>query len=604
MHTLVTAIRLVLPHERRRGLLILILVLGMALLDTLGVASVMPFLAVLSNPELLNNNSMLKNLHALGDAFQIKSQDQFLIFLGLLTFFLILVSAIYKTFTYYAMNRYIEMLQHSLATRLLSNYLKQPYSFFLNRHSGDLSTIVLSQVNQVVGNVFRPLYNMAIYSLVLIAITALLVAVDPWLALSAAGLISGLYVVVFIVLRQKLSNLGDALVVSDKQRHVTSAEVFGGIKDIKLLGREQAYIDQFKIPSFGFAISNATYQTLNMIPHYIIEAIIFGGILLLTIIMTGTVNGSEGEVLGRILPVLGLYAFAAYRMKPAVQSIYQGFASLRYGQSAVESLYAELYLSRVTPQSQKSDRKSLKVRSNITLENLGFTYPNSISPVLVDLNLAIPVGSVIGLVGATGAGKTTFVDVFLGLLRPTAGAIKVDGIPISDSNLSAWQRGLGYVPQHIFLADTTVAQNIAFGIPKEKIDYEQVLSCARMAQVDEFITQDLPDQYETLVGERGVRLSGGQRQRIGIARALYHNPEVLVFDEATSALDSLTEADVMDSINSLAHKKTIILIAHRINTLKNCDQILLLDCGKVKMMGTFDELTRQSEQFRIMSGTC
>ena len=290
-------------------------------------------------------------------------------------------------------------------------------------------------------------------------------------------------------------------------------------------------------------------------------------------------------------------------MKPAVHHIYEGFASLRYGHAAVDSVHSDLHPKDVPDQLPRTTIAPIRAKHCIALQNLSYTYPTATKSALVELNLEIAVGSSVGLVGSTGAGKTTLVDVILGLLRPTEGAITVDGVPITDVQLRAWQQSLGYVPQEIFLTDTTVAENIALGIPSEQIDLEQVVYCARMAQVHDFIMQDLPEHYNTLVGERGVRLSGGQRQRIGIARALYHNPEVLVFDEATSSLDTVTECAVMQSIDALAHKKTIILIAHRLSTVKNCEQIVLLDQGMVKAKGAYSELTENSLQFSRMAGS-
>ena len=603
MKTLKKAISLLTPHERKRGLLVLVLVVGMALLETAGVASVMPFLAVLGNPEMLNTNPILNAIYTHAQTFSIDTPDEFLIALGFGAFFLIIISAAYRMLTHYVMNRYIEMRRHSISTRLLETYLRQPYAFFLNRHSGDMSKTILSEVDQLIGTVFRPAYTMFAYSLVLIAITALLLMINPWLAFLAAGLLGGLYALAFLGFKLKLTRLGSALVDSNKERFMAAGEIFGGIKDIKLLGREHSYLSRFSGPSQQFASTHANHHTLNQIPHFLIEAVIFGAMLLLTVVLMVTAGGLSGTALGQILPILGLYAFSAHRMKPAVHHIYEGFASLRYGHAAVDSVHSDLHPKDVPDQLPKATIAPIRAKHCIALQNLSYTYPMATKSALVELNLEIAVGSSVGLVGSTGAGKTTLVDVILGLLRPTEGAITVDGVPITDVQLRAWQQSLGYVPQEIFLTDTTVAENIALGIPLEQIDLEQVIYCARMAQVHDFIMQDLPEHYNTLVGERGVRLSGGQRQRIGIARALYHNPEVLVFDEATSSLDTVTECAVMQSIDALAHKKTIILIAHRLSTVKNCEQIVLLDQGMVKAKGAYSELTENSLQFSRMAGS-
>ena len=601
MNTLQKTIAILSPRERKRGMLVLLLVMGAALVETASVASVMPFLAVLGNPEMLESNSVLRTLYAQFQTFGVYTPDDFLTVLGIGAFLFIIVSAAYRTLTHYATNRYIEMRRHSIGSRMLEAYLRQPYAFFLNRHSGDMSKAILSEVDQLITNVFRPVYNMVSYSLMLVAIAALLVMIDPWLALFAAGLFGGLYVLIFLSLKQKLARLGGILVSANKERFTAVGNVFAGIKDIKLLGCEQSYLNRFEFPSQRFSAAEATYQTINQVPHFLIEAIIFGTILLLTVVLMINAGGLSNEALGQILPVLGLYAFAAYRMKPAVQNIYNGFASLRYGHAVVESLYTDLCQGNAQAKLPNTASAPLKAKYSIALQHVSFTYSKAANTALVDLDIEIPVGSALGLVGSTGSGKTTLVDILLGLLRPNQGAITVDGVPVSDAQLHAWQKSLGYVPQDIFLTDTSIAQNIAFGIPKEEIDQEQVERCARMSHVHDFIMRDLPAQYETLVGERGVRLSGGQRQRIGIARALYHNPEVLVFDEATSALDTVTEQAVMEAIGSLSHQKTIILIAHRLSTVKNCDQIVLLEQGAVKAKGTFNELMQQNVLFKRMA---
>ena len=600
MITLKKAILLLSPKERRLSLIVLLLVMGMALLETAGVASVMPFLALLGNPEMLETNSVLYFLYGHAQSFGIDTPDAFLIALGIGAFFFIVISAMYRTMTYYVMNRFIEMRRHSISRRLLETYLRQPYAFFLQRNSSEMSKNILSEVDHLIGEVFRPAFNMFAYSLVIFAITALLVIVNPLLAILAAGLLGGLYIIIYFILKQKLVQFGTVLVEANKKRFTAAGEALSGIKIIKLLGNENFYLNQFSSSSQKFASTHANLHTFNQIPNFLIEAIIFGAMLILTLFLMVTTGGVNGRALGEILPILGLYAFAAFRLKPAVNHVYQGFASLRYGAAAVGNLHHELYPDTDIPPIETSKSTSIKVNNHIKLDRLSFSYPNTSKPALVDLNIEIPIGSLIGLVGSTGAGKTTLVDVILGLLRPTEGVITLDGDPITNENLRAWQNNIGYVPQDIFLTDTSVKENIAFGVPEAEIDHEHVVNCARMAQVHDFIIDELKEQYDTVVGERGVRLSGGQRQRIGIARALYHNPEVLVFDEATSALDTVTEKAVMNAIDDLAQQKTIIIIAHRLSTVKSCDQIVLLDQGKIKDIGKFDDLKMNNEDFKTM----
>ena len=601
MKNLKKALALLTLHEQKLGAMVLALVMGMALLETIGVASVMPFLALLGDPQILHTNTFLKALYTQAQDFGIDTADNFLILLGIGAFTLIIISAAYRTLTQYIMSRYVEMLRHSIGGRLLAAYLQQPYTFFLSHHSGDMSKTVLSEVDQLISTVFHPTCHMVAYSLVLTAIVTLLILVNPWLALLTASLLGGLYIGIFLSLMSRLADLGKQMVSANKERFMAAGEAFGGIKDIKLLGREQSYLSRFHSPSKRYAMTQANYQILSQVPHYLIEAVIFGTMLLFTIILLIHAGGLSGGALGQILPVLGLYALAAYRLKPALQHIYQGVASLRYGQAAINNIHANLNQDPTPMPLAHQKPTPLKARHTIALHHLSYVYPNATKPALSDLNLKIPVGSSLGLVGSTGAGKTTLVDIILGLLEPTQGEITVDGTTVTHEHLRAWQQNLGYVPQEIFLTDTSVAENIALGVLPAQIDHQQVEHCARMAQVHDFIMQDLPAQYATPVGERGVRLSGGQRQRIGIARALYHNPEVLVFDEATSALDTITEQAVMDAIDTLAHQKTIILIAHRLSTVKNCDQIVLLEQGKVHATGRFDTLIKNNDQFRLLN---
>ena len=574
------ALALLSRKEKRRGGLVLGMVIVMAVLETAGVASVMPFLSVLGNPEVVQTNPVFKAVY---EGLGFASVDAFILALGSAAFGLILFSAFFRSLTHYAMNRFVEMRRHSIGKRLLETYLRQPYAFFLDRHSGDMAKNILSEVDQLVLQVFRPGIQMVAYSVVALALIILLIAVDPWLALGVAVVIGGLYALIFGTVRGLLGRVGRDRARANQERFTAASEALGGIKDIKLLGREHAYLSRFDGPSSRQARHQATNQTLGEIPKFVIEAIGFGGVIALTLVLLATQDGTDSNALGNILPILGLYVFAGYRMLPAAQRIYAGMAKLRFGAAAVDNAYNDLHQRAALAELYKRVPQPLQPKQTIALQNIHYTYPNAERPALQGVELEIPVGSSVGIIGPSGAGKTTLVDVLLGLLRPTHGAIVVDGQPISDDNLRAWQQALGYVPQDIFLTDSTVAENIALGVPPDQIDYEQVERCARMAQVHQFIVSDMPQGYSTVVGERGVRLSGGQCQRIGIARALYPDPSILVFDEATSALDSDTETAVMQAVDTLSREKTIIMIAHRLTTVRSCRQLFQLNAGRAKV---------------------
>jgi len=299
------------------------------------------------------------------------------------------------------------------------------------------------------------------------------------------------------------------------------------------------------------------------------------------------------------LPIISLYVFAGYRLMPAIQQIYTSFTSLAVGGPSLDKLYEDI--KDLKPLNVNLNQGILPFNKKITLKNIYYSYPNASRTALKNISLNIPAKSSVGLVGATGSGKTTTVDIILGLLEAQKGTLEVDGKIITKQNSRSWQRSIGYVPQHIYLSDDTVASNIAFGIDRKDINQKAVEKASKIANLHEFITDELPNQYETTIGERGVRLSGGQRQRIGIARALYHNPQVLILDEATSALDNQTEKAIMDAVNNLSEVKdiTIIIIAHRLSTVKKCDQIFLLEKGLLKNQGTFEELIKVNENFRI-----
>jgi ABC-type bacteriocin/lantibiotic exporter with double-glycine peptidase domain len=333
------------------------------------------------------------------------------------------------------------------------------------------------------------------------------------------------------------------------------------------------------------------WSVLNQVPRFALEAVAFGGMLLIVLFFM-TITGD----ITKVLPIIALYAFAGYRLIPALQKIYISFTSLHYVGPALDSLYNDL--KHLKPNIQNRHKDSIKLNNNICLKNIHYSYPNSSKTALKNINLIIPANKTIGLVGATGSGKTTTIDIILGLLEAQQGTLEVDGTVINLDNIRAWQRSIGYVPQQIFLADNTVSSNIAFGVNIDDINQEAVEKAAKIANLHEFIVNELPLKYQTTVGERGIRLSGGQRQRIGIARALYHKPKILVLDEATSALDNLTEKSVMNAIKFLEDDITKILVAHRLSTVKYCDNIYLFDKGELKSEGTFEELIKISDDFR------
>jgi ABC-type multidrug transport system fused ATPase/permease subunit len=366
------------------------------------------------------------------------------------------------------------------------------------------------------------------------------------------------------------------------------------------LGKEPFFIDDFKKGAKRFTVSQAANQILSGLPAQLIQSLAVGFTIALLVILL-----SVNDSLIKILPLLAVYAFAVLRLIPNIQNVFSNMAQIRYYAHTVDALYNDMTTLSSPPESlfkkTSSSAEILGFYRDIELKNIQFSYLSSKEPVLRGVDIAIKKNTAIAFAGITGCGKTTLVDVIMGLLEPSAGEIKVDGKPVIQSDIFRWQRNFGYVPQQIYLSDDSIAANIAFGIPESLRDAAAVEQAAKTANLHEFIINELPQGYDTLVGERGIRLSGGQRQRVGIARALYHNPNILVMDEATSALDSITEDAVMDAIRNLKHSKTLIIIAHRISTIKECDIIYLMEQGRFTAYGTYEELLRNNAQFKALA---
>ena len=577
--------------ERLRSILLLIMILIMALIDMMGIASILPFIAILTNPDVIETNTILNTVYQTANSFGIENEQQFLIAMGIFVFLLLITSISFKALTIYFQIRFIKTVEYNIATRLLKYYLYQPYSWFLNRNSATLGKTILSEVSNVVGKGLTPMMNLITNIITALTLCILLVVVEPKLTSIVIVTICIFYGLVYRFNRNLLNRIGKEVFMANEGRFKILTEAFGASKEVKVGGLEQIYINQFSKPAKNIAQGTALVNILSQIPRFTLEAVAFGGMLLI-ILYYMTITGD----IAKVLPIIALYAFAGYRLMPALQKIYISLTSLRFVGPALDSLHDDLKNLKPIIQSEHGD--SLKLNKNIRLKNIHYNYPNASKTALKNISLSIPANKTIGLVGATGSGKTTTVDIILGLLDPQEGALEVDGKVINKDNKRAWQRSIGYVPQQIFLSDNTVAANIAFGIDTSEINQEAVEYAAKIANLHEFIMNELPLKYQTTVGERGVRLSGGQRQRVGIARALYYKPKVLVLDEATSALDNLTEKAVMDAVHNSENDITKILIAHRLSTVKNCDKIYLFDKGELKNQGTFEELIKNNDDFR------
>jgi len=575
------------PQERRRASLLLIMIIIMAILDMIGVASILPFIAVLTRPELIESNLVLNYMFKTSSIFGVRNSQEFLFALGVLLFALLIISLSFKALTTYAQLRFVRMREFSIGKRLIETYLNQPYVWFLNHHSADLGKTILSEVQQLIDYGFNPLMEMIAKGIAAIALIILLIIVDPKLAFIVGFSLSLAYGIVFYLIQNFLSQSGEKRLLNNKLRFTVVSEAFGAAKEVKVRGLEANYINNFSSPARIFAQTSASSQVIAQLPRFILEAIAFGGILLIMLYVLAQTNSFNNA-----LPIVSLYVFAGYRLMPALQQIYVSFTLITFIGPSLNKLYLDL--KNFNPVITNQDNKSIPINNKIILKNINFHYPDSSREALKDINLTIPIKSSVGLIGPTGSGKTTLVDIILGLLDPQNGSLEVDGKIITKLNIRSWQRSIGYVPQNIYLIDDTIKSNIAFGVDPNKIDQDIVEKVSKIANLHEFITNELPEKYLTTIGESGIKLSGGQRQRIGIARALYHAPKILILDEATSALDNQTEQLVMESIDNIDKDITVIMIAHRLNTVKNCDIIFKFEDGRLVEHGTYNEIINKS----------
>lgn len=580
--------------ERKYAIALLSMILLMALLDTIGVASIIPFISVLGNMEIVQERPFYIRAFSIAKSFGVDTTEQFLFVLGLLVFLFLLFSLIFKGLTTYFQLYFVQLREYSISKRLVEGYLNQPYSWFLNKHSADIGKSILSEVSDVVSLGFMPMLLSIANGTIAFFLLLLMIFVDPNMAITVGLTLGCAFAIIFSVTRRALKRSGEARFNANQKRFIAVSEAFGAAKEVKLGRLERIFTNRFTKAALSYAKNQSSAQIIGQLPRFALEAIAFGGMLLVAIFQATKSNGITNS-----LPTIALYAYAGYRLMPALQAIYNAVTLLRYSSPSIRALHKDLTSLNLARTDESGP--FIHLRQAITLKNIQYKYPGSSEPVLKNISLSILARSMVGIVGTTGSGKTTTIDLILGLLEPQKGTLEIDGVVINDNNRRNWQRLIGYVPQQIYLADDTVAANIAFGVDPEDIDYSSVISAAKIANIHEFVSKELPQQYHTSVGERGIRLSGGQRQRIGIARALYHRPQVLILDEATSALDQMTEKLVMKGIKSIDKNITIIVIAHRLSTVKDCNNIFLFEEGDIVGEGTFNELVNDNEKFRALT---
>lgn len=556
-------------EQQREAIVLLGLMLIGMIFETFGIALVMPALALMTQGDLAGKYpSLVPLLTSIGNP----SRER-LVIVGMLVLALVyVVKTVFLAFLAWRQMEYVYGVQKSLAQRLYAGYLRQPYVFHLQRNSAQLINNILIEVSMFTHTGLAAGLALLMELLGLFGITALLLVVEPLgtlVVMATLGLVGWGY---SHFTRDLVLRWGVARQHHEGLRLQQLQQGLGSVKDVKLLGREDDLLSQFRLHTVSSARIGQLQSTLQQLPRLGLELCAIIGLVALVMVMIGQGNSIEA-----LLPALGLFAAAAFRVMPSVNRMLGGIQSLHYTWPVIETLRREVCLLDNIPAMEQG--QPMLFKANLTLEEVTFRYPSTAAQALRGVNLSIEKGASIGFIGASGSGKSTLMDIILGLLTPESGTIKVDGVDIQ-TNLRGWQDQIGYVPQSIVLTDDTLRRNVAFGLLNEQIDEAAVWRAIRSAQLEPFIN-DLPKGLDTLVGERGVRLSGGQRQRIGIARALYHDPAVLVLDEATSSLDAATERDFMDVVCALQGTKTVLIVAHRLSTIAQCDYVFHFEQGCV-----------------------
>jgi ATP-binding cassette subfamily C protein len=577
--------------------MLFVVVIIMAFTQTLGIVSVMPFIGLLMEPSLVYENEWLFRAYTL---FNFQDAQSFIIAVGITMFVIIVFSNAISALAAWLKMRFAWKNSHRLSLLLLEKYLSMPYSYFLNQNSADLGKNVLGEVKQLTSSYILPMLMLMTKGIMVFFILTMLLLVDIMVSLVAVFVLGGSYALIYYRINIKLKQRGALRMQSNKMRFKTVSEAFGGIKEIKVLHRERYFLKKYAQASKENIRHLSWNAVVGQMPAFALEAITFGGIILFSLVLL-----IRREDMRQVVPTVALFALAGQRIMPSFQQIFTSFTQMQFNQAVLDRIYADITGAEQTGLPEtitiKELPEPLPFEKEIRLKQVTYYYPNTRAPVIANLDLVILRHTSVAFIGSTGAGKTTLADILLGLLAPQEGEISIDGIPLDYEKVCRWQMNLGYVPQHIYLKDDTVAGNIAFGLADKDINRETLKNVAMIANIYDFITKELPHGFDTIVGERGIRLSGGQRQRIGIARALYHDPEVLVFDEATSALDGMTEDAVLEAMENASRLKTLIVIAHRLTTVKNCDVIYMIDKGKIIDSGTYTQLLHSNRQFQSMA---
>ena len=581
------------PSQRKRFYVLQVMIVIMTFVEIVSIISIAPFMALVGDLSILERDNLLSMLYLKSNL----GTFEFIFYLGLIVLITLAIAAIVSMYITWRLSMFAPKIGAEISHRLYSYYLDKDLLFHTTGSSSDLTKKIAKETERVSQQILAPLMQINARVVLVFFIILIMFLYDPIVVIIALTVFTVAYVILFKFVRTRLERNGKHISDMLAERFKLMRDAFGGIRDILLLGRSSTFKKQFFKTGNKLAYSEGNNVVIALVPRYFMELLAFGSMIALVLYL---IKNSQGN-LGLILPIISVYALAGMKLLPAILLIYSSAATVKGNLAAYESIREDLANIKVDNESEfKNSHHAWSKQNEISLKEVTFTYPGKENPALENVSLKIKPNTIVGFVGTSGSGKSTLADVIIGLIKPQQGEVTIDGTPLIKQNLRAWQNKIGFVPQTIFLTEGTIAENVAFGIPQDLINYRQVEKALKLAHLEELVSK-LKNGVYSKVGERGVQLSGGQRQRVGIARTLYYEAEVLVFDEATSALDGITEKTIMNAIHDFTGQKTLIIIAHRLKTVQKCDEIFMMEKARIVDRGTYQYLLENNEQFKKMS---
>ena len=580
--------------QRKNFYYLQILVIIMSITEITSIALIIPLMTLVSDPSILERENLLAVLYMKSNA---SDPYNFMFILGVVILINLIISALFSMYVTWRMSMFATKIGVEIGNKLYSYYLSQDWLFHTINSSSDMTKKIASETLRITNDIFLPLMNLNARIVLATFIILIMLVYDPIVLISSLAIIATTYIFLYIFVKKHLEKNSEEISKMTLNRFKLMNEAFGGIKEILLLGRtenlKKNFINSGKKLSHSFGIN----RTIAQMPRYFLELIVFSLMIFLILYLIT----EDHKNLESALPILSVYALVAIKLLPALQQIYFSVAVMKGNLSAFETIQEDLENANAyKPTNTEESNLTWSKTNKIELQNISFTYPGNEKPTISNLSLTINPNNLIGFVGTSGSGKSTLIDILIGLLTPQQGNIQINQTLLNKKNLRAWQNKIGFVPQEIFLSEGSVAENITFGMSKDLINEEQVKKVLKLAHLNEWVAE-LDNGINTKIGERGVKISGGQRQRLGIARALYYDADILVFDEGTSSLDGISEKKIMDAVHDLSNQKTLIMIAHRLKTVKKCDQIYMMEKGQIVDSGTYEQLIEKNKYFREMS---